>query len=421
VQWFHQGSGSEWVIAGGTSRFYANMAQPNQLASLLLLAVVGAAWGYARKTLGALVASTLVWYLLSGVALTESRTAWINVAGILIALYCFWGERRPKYFNRALLGFGAYFFALYFTLPALNDWRFGEAAVRRELADPIRLGMWKSLFGALMERPWFGYGWGQTTEAVFFSKDFPNTGVMMMHAHNIVLDLLLYNGILLGGIVLVILAAAFFRLFAHLKTEYLIIPILAISILLVHSMLELPLHYAYFLLPFGMILGGLGQAIGLRIWAEIPKWLGLGGSIFFACALFITIADYLEVERTFLSVKGKRNQSIPPEDLPKLLVLIQWEDRLKLANSEVERPLSFERYRWMSGVVISTPNPALIFKFAQNLALNERPNEARKWLQSLCKIIPEQLGRVAANEWAGISEANESYRNVGWGSCEEAR
>jgi hypothetical protein len=418
VQWFHQGSGSEWVIAGGTSRFYANMAQPNQLASLLLLAVVGVVWGYARKALGAVVAVVLIAYLLFGVVLTESRTAWLNVIGILLGLYFYWGERRPKYFNLALLGFGVYFFALSFCLPAINDWLFGEAAARRELADPIRLGFWKSLIPTLFGRPWFGYGWGQITEAVFAAKDFPDTGAMTKHSHNIVLDLLLYNGLVLGGLILLVIAATARRFVAHLKLAYFIVPVLAVGVVLVHAMLELPLHYAYFLLPCGMILGVLLRRSEVSVWLRGPRFMGFGVAVAIACGLWITIADCLEVERTFFNVYfGRRGEAIPPDMQPDLTVLTQWGDRLTFANSITKGGVSPEGYRWMKGVLTATPESFLMFQLAQNLALDGRPDEANEWLAKICKMAPNWVAQDLAERWEKAAKDDSVYRTVNWKPC----
>jgi hypothetical protein len=418
VQWFHQGSGSEWVVAGGTSRFYANMGQPNQLASLLLLAVVGVVWGYAQKALGAVVAVVLIAYLLFGVTLTESRTAWLNVVGILLGLYVFWGRSRPKYFNLALLGFCVYFFALSFSLPAINDWLFGEASGRRELADPIRLGMWKSLIPALMERPWFGYGWGQITEAVFAAKDFPDTGAMTKHAHNIVLDLFLYNGLVLGGLILWVLAATFRRFGACLTQEYFIVPVLAVGVVLVHAMLELPLHYAYFLLPCGMTLGVLLRRSEVKVWLRSSKFIGLGIAVALACGLWITIADCLEVERTYYNVYfGKKGKAIPPEMRPDLTVMTQWNDRLIFANSNPGGGLTPERYVWMKGVLSATPETFLMFQLAQNLALNGLPEEAREWLERICKMAPSRVAVDLAEQWESAGQANAAYGMVNWKPC----
>lgn len=418
MQWLQLTSGNFWVLNSGRSRFFANMAQPNQLASLLLLGVLGVTWGYARKALGAAMALVLIAYLLFGVALTESRTAWLNIAGILVALLIFWRKDRPKYLAWVLLGFGVYFAALNFSLPAINYHLLGEETVHRALGDPVRLAFWKNLIAALMERPWFGYGWGQTMAAVFSATNFPDTGAMTKHSHNLMLDLFLYNGLLLGGVVVAVVAATAWRLAGCLKREHFVIPATAVGVLLVHAMLELPLHYAYFLLPFGMMIGILSHCSGSGHGYSCPKSIALGFVVAVACSFWITVTDCLEAERTYYNVYfGREGRAIPPEMQPELTVLTQWRDRLVFANMISGERLTPERERWMEGVVISTPESFLVFQLAQNLALNGEPAKAKVWLEKMCKIAPGSVTQDLAEQWESAAESNNIYRLVDWQRC----
>lgn len=420
VQWFRLDLSDLWFLneTTGIGRFSANLGQPNQLASLFLLAMLGVAWGYARNALGAVVAIVLNLCFLFGVALTESRTAWLNFSGILVALFYYWGKSRPKYLSLLLVGFGIYSIALYFGLPVINDALFGEVSSPRPVADPIRLELWRNLSMAVLESPWFGYGWGQTIAAIFASRDFPEAGAMFKHAHNIVLELILYNGIVLGGLVVLVLGKLLRHFLGYLRQDFFIIPFLAVALLLVHSMLEYPLHYAYFLLPFGMLIGVLGLRSGLDVKCACPKWVGVGCLFVVAGGLWITIVDSLEAERVhYYFYFGKKGQEIPPELQPQLTVLTQWSDRLVLANSKPSVPLSPENYAWMKGVAITTPESFLLVKLSQNLALNGKPDEAREWLDELCKIAPGALTDEVLEEWESAAQNNAAYRTVDWKGC----
>lgn len=420
MQWLQLTSGNFWVLNSGRSRFFANMAQPNQLASLLLLGVLGVTWGYARKAVGVALALLIVAYLLLGVALTESRTAWLNIAGVLLTFFLFWREDRPKHLAWVLMGFCLFFAVLNFSLPAINNLLFGEDTARRALSDPIRLAFWKSLVAALMEQPWFGYGWGQTTAAVFAATNFPDTGAMTKHSHNIFLDLFLYNGLLLGGAVVAVATATAWGFRGCLKRGHFIIPAAAVGVLLVHSMLELPLHYAYFLLPFGMMIGVLTRSSSSdkRVRYSCPKPMVLGFVVAVAASLWITVADCLEAERTYYNVYfGKKGKAIPPEMQPELAVLTQWRDRLVLANTIPSGGLTPERELWIKGVVIATPESFLVFQLAQSFALNGEAAKAKEWLERMCKMAPESVTQDLADQWNSAAEGNERYRLVDWQRC----
>lgn len=418
LQWLQLAQGSFLVLEVADHRFAANMGQANQLASLLLLATVGVGWGYAKNALRPTVALLLVLFLLFGVVLTDSRTAKLNVVGMLVALFVFWRTGRPKNAHWVLLGLGVYFFALNYALPIVNQRFFGLITESRAQYDSVRPEMWASLSKALMAQPWTGYGWGQTAVAMLAAPDFPGITSVTTYAHNLVLDIFLYNGLLLGGIVVAVLAGVFWRFWGHLKDDLFIFPALAVGLLLVHAMLELPLHYAYFLLPFGMIVGVMAHRSGIKGWAACPKWPGFGYVIILAGGLWLTVVDCLEAERTYFFTRfGEKGQAIPPEFLPQLKVMPQWRNRLLLVNAIPTSGLPPEKIRWIHEVVYSTPEVFLMFQLARHLALNGQPDEAREWLGKICKMAPEWITDAFAEKWASEIEADASYRQVGWTRC----
>lgn len=74
-------------------------------------------------------------------------------------------------------------------------------------------------------------------------------------AHNIVLDLLVWNGLPLGFLIIAYFAIWLFWLSKNAKDTISIVAILMVSAILMHAMLEFPQRYAYFLLPMGFLLG----------------------------------------------------------------------------------------------------------------------------------------------------------------------
>ena len=82
-----------------------------------------------------------------------------------------------------------------------------------------RLGMWMQIIHAIGERPWFGYGWNQTSVAVVESIHF-NTVKFGLIAHNIVLDLLVWNGLPLGFLIIAYFAIWLFWLSKMQKIQF---------------------------------------------------------------------------------------------------------------------------------------------------------------------------------------------------------
>lgn len=407
-----------WVLNGGQGRFSANLNQPNMLASLLLLGVIGVAWAYANEKLGALVSVLLVLWLLFGVQLTESRTAWLNMLALLIGFAVFWRVQRPKYLILVLVGFAAYSVLAHFSIPILNELFRSQETVSRGLYDAYRIAIWRESVDLLIQRPYFGYGWGQAQEAYLAAEGLPDFGGALSHSHNIFIELLLNNGVLLGGLLLVFFAAQFWQFFRNIRAPNFIFPFAAFWVLFVHAQLELPLHYAYFLLPFGLILGVLSQKSGLLVLLSVRKLFVVPALVLTAGILALTIRDCFEVERTAHTIRyGNKGQLKQLDDLPSLFVLTQWRDRLEFANAEPLSPLTEAKYQWMRGVVVSTPSPFMYFRLAQNLALDGQSERARFWLSALCRASPEDYKEKLFAHWSELSMANSKYVAVNWKGC----
>lgn len=407
-----------WVLNGGQGRFSANLNQPNMLASLLLLGVIGVAWAYANAKLGVTVAVLLVMWLLFGVQLTESRTAWLNMLAILIGFAVFWRTPRPKYFRLVLVGLAVYAVLVHFSIPVLSELFRSQETASRGLYDAYRVAIWRESADLLIQRPYFGYGWGQVQEAYLFAERLPDFGGALSHSHNIFIQLLLNNGVLFGGLILVFFAGLFWQFLRNIWVPNFIFPFFAFWILFVHAQLELPLHYAYFLLPFGLILGVLSQKSGLSVQLSVGRQIAVPVLALTAFVLALTLIDCFEVERTVNTIRyGEKAQAKSVDDLPNLYVLKQWRERLEFVNAEPQSPLTEERYQWMKGVVVSTPSPFMYFRLAQNLALDGQSERAQHWLGVLCRASPEDYKEKLFAHWSELSVSNSKYAAVNWKGC----
>ena len=88
-QWLQLDGIQLWTMGGGPSRPHANFGQPNQLATFLLWGLLASGWGLIRKYIGIRTALLTALYLLFGIALTGSRTAWLGVA-LLVGACLLW-------------------------------------------------------------------------------------------------------------------------------------------------------------------------------------------------------------------------------------------------------------------------------------------------------------------------------------------
>ena len=75
--------------------------------------------------------------------------------------------------------------------------------------------------------------------------------------------------------------------------------------LFVHSMLEFPLHYAYFLLPAGLMAGAISQSSN-AIAIKIPRLVVVLILAMSTAGYFVTVKDYAVVEGGFLGFGGEK-------------------------------------------------------------------------------------------------------------------
>lgn len=252
------------VIArsGLVGRAVGNLRQPNHLSTVLLWGLIW--WvplaqrsarqpGQAR----ALAWSALAALMVLGVVLTASRTGTVGI--VLLAL---WGlvDRRLLPRVRWSLVAAPLVYLLFWALMAAwahhTQHTFGgEVRLAEGDLSASRFGIWSNTLALIRAQPWTGVGWGEFNFAWTLTP-FPGRPVAFFdHSHNLPLNLLVELGLPLGGLVLGLLLLALGQAgwcaWTRQGEDGATARAAFMTVLLVglHSLLEYPLWYAYFLLP----------------------------------------------------------------------------------------------------------------------------------------------------------------------------
>jgi O-antigen ligase len=418
-QWLGLEAVGPWILRSSGPRPYANMVQPNQLASLLLLGVLGCAWFNRRGWMHGYVAIFLAMWLLFGLALTASRTGWLNAALIGTA-FVVW-RRLPGMDRLSTTGIGliAFYAACVFALPMLNELpaTSGMAVELRPAMDNARVKLWATLIEATSLRPWFGFGWGQVGHAQFEMRiEQMLGGATLQNAHNLLLDLVLWMGIPLGLAVGGFLGWWALLAVRRVNNVFQVLMLLFPAVLTIHAMLEYPLQYAYFLLPAGLMLGALNSSLGFRVLVQTPKWAGTLWVLMAAAVLAITIRDYTRVETSFygLRFEQRKIQTNIPATPPDVWVLTQWPDYFALARTDPARVHEPQDIVWAGNVVITMPSALGMYKLSAMLAFANRPDEAQRWQQILCKVNNPTLCEIMNRAWDEESKVFPEMAAVPW-------
>lgn len=400
-QWLELDGLGIWLIESAISRPAANLGQPNHLATLLLWGALAVFWAWVRSATGAPIAIFMALFLLFGVALTGSRTAWLAV-GLVIAAGWWWrGVWPSKKVPWVLTALGCYFVASVVILN-IHIQHKGLTYIAESLTD-IRLSAWRQLFSAVLESPLFGYGWNQTASAyILGSEKSPALHVVFGQAHNLFLDLILWCGLPLGGLLSWVILSRFWRVFRQASSPESAVLFCFLLIVANHALLEFPLYYAYFLLPTGLILGTLfarddspGHAFELsrRSFAV----LGVGSVIM----LSITLIDYLKVENSYSILRiewaGYKLASNPQP--PDMIALNQWHHIIKHARIVPKTGVSESELEAMRQITLLAHKPIDFRVLASSLLLNGKAAESELWLKRLCNVENKRLCTVGGGEF----------------------
>ena len=401
VQWLNLESYIYGIMGLRGNRPYANFGQPNNLSTFLVMALMGGLYLYEKRkvSLWLLIPSSLI--LLFTITLTQSRTAWI----VCIFFFFYWiykqHKNNPRFnFPKLLLWTLLYFVIAGYLLPYLTQFMSSNldtgvahtaSIVQRAGSGHERLGMWMQILHAIAERPWFGYGWNQTSIAVVESIEFNTVQVWFNSAHNIVLDLLIWNGVPLGVLIIGYLSLWLLWLNKTAKDSTSIIAIMMVCAILIHAMLEFPQRYAYFLLPMGFLLGLIQaqtpQLKGITIQKNVVRCVWLISVI----VLLLIWRDYkLFQDNSRLIFKGKQ----PTEEIlgsSRILLLTQFQKRLDWIALDPKTRFSEAQLSEFAEMVKNKATPYNLKKFAQVLVYNQQNKEAEKYLYILNRLYKKDV------------------------------
>ena len=387
AQWFNvQGPLQMYVVQSDLGdRAMGNLGQANQLATLLLLGISAFAYVFERNVINRLALYFGVGFLTGVLVLTQSRAGLLSV--VAMSIFLIWKRRvMPlRLTTMAILSWTGLVVIGHLILPSLSSLLLMEEA--RSLGTTntfsLRLTMWQQVGAAILQSPWLGYGWNQTPSAHAVGAIAHPGTFTYTFAHNFVVDLVAWNGIPIG--VLLTGAIAYWFVNRSLSSRR-IEAIYAMACLLpvaIHSMLEFPFAYAYFLLTSGIMIGIVEgtlprkKTVSFRsswAWGFLVIWLGLGTYI---------VYEYFLIEEDFRVVRLENlriGQTPPTYDVPNVWMMSHMGAMLNAARQVAKpnmSPVEMENLRTVSARFAYS---SLNFRYAQALGLNGDPQGAKRQL-----------------------------------------
>ncbi len=401
AQWLKLESNLSAVIQLKGNRPFANFGQPNNMATFLIVGLFGGLYLYEKQkaALWLLIPSSLL--ILFAISLSQSRTSWL----VLIFVFIYWiykQHRNSPRLNFPKLIFWCATFVLMsgYLLPLLTQWiaaeQLTEVAKTASIVDRAsrgheRLGMWMQILHAIAEQPWWGYGWNQTSVAVVESLQFNTVQVWFNSSHNILLDLLVWNGIPLGLLIIGYITLWLFWLNQRSKETVSIIAMLMVVAILIHAMLEFPQRYAYFLLPLGFLLGLIQSQTPNLKGIEIHKNIVRCVWVLSLIVLLVIWRDYKLYQDNSRLVFAKKPPTARILGSSEILLLTQFEWRLNWIALSPNTVMSEHELMMIGKMVKNKATPFNLKKYAQLLAYNGREAEAQQYIEIWNRLYKKQL------------------------------
>lgn len=426
-QWLESSSLEAWSMGNSLGRPFANFGQPNQLATFLLWGLLAAAWGVLRRQIGGPTAILMAMYLLWGLALTQSRTASLGLGIAVIACWYWrslWPDSRLPWI---VTGLALYFIACTNAMAWLGltlhpDGIAGASDAARVAAE-LRPLIWSVFVDAALQHPLFGYGWNQIGLAqLTVALAHPSLQVLHAHSHNLFLDLVLWCGIPLGLLVTLALIRWFWTKFLRVRNAEEAVLLLCLLIIANHAMLELPLHYAYFLLPCGLLVGALNARIDSTPVTSVGRWGFLLIWLTAVGLLSLIVRDYLSVEDSYqeLRFEQARIRTNGPPAPPDVILLTQFREFIRLARFEPGKDIDQPDIDWMRRVAMTFPGTATLPKLALGLALHGQEIEAIQSLEKACKIESASGCATVRQYWRDQTKVHPEIARVAWPNSDSA-
>jgi O-antigen ligase len=261
------------VVMQVSSGIYGNLAQANHFANYIALGLISLGLLFQQRKIKSGYVILLSIPLLFALTLSGSRSSWLYLP--LMICLAWWSARgdptlRPllRYSVLLIIGFGLMHLAVQMSFMSGGD---GDTnTVQRLLASngggdtrgSIRLYLWREAWLIFRESPWLGVGFGQFAwhhfQLVPLLKP-SNISGLYNNAHNLIFQLAAEAGIA-GLLALFASMGVWFYGLRRVRPSaahwwgYSVLGVLAI-----HSLLEYPLWYAYFVAIAATLLGAFDE------------------------------------------------------------------------------------------------------------------------------------------------------------------
>lgn len=421
VQAFQVWDSVDWILySHDFRRPGANIGQPNQFATFLLMGFASLVFLFESKRVSVPLAVCLMVVLALGFAISESRAGFLG-ATLLGAWWIL--KRRAINFRftatSILLGWMVlvllvWAWPVFITYVQSGGERDLQLSVGMDRTSGLRQVVWPQLVEAAMTRPWFGWGLREVSAAHNAVLYHHPRAEPYTYAHNLILELAIGVGLPMTVLVVVLLSYwgwRRMRMTSSLVQWYCIALVIPFS---VHSMLEFPFAYAYLLVPVMLALGGLEASLAP---SRVLGWkfdFTVTGVVVLLALMAWSVVEYVSIEEDFRVARfealriGKTASQYQRPDIHLLTQLDALLVAMRSIPSPNMEPVEIELLR---KAAMRFPWTAIQNRYALSLALNGNPDEAVRQLQVMRAMLGEKMYTGIRENWEEL--AKSKYPQLG--------
>jgi O-antigen ligase len=404
------------IITAKTSHaVYGNTAQPNHFADYIALGLVSLGLLYARFSMRIWQVVLLAMPLLFVLVLSGSRSSWLYLL-FTLGLAFLWQRRdkalRPLMFYSLVLVLGFGLMHLVVQIPWLEGATGSITTTERLFGDnasgSIRVHLWRESALIFAQYPLMGAGFGQFAFQHFLlASELRNPAVAGLYnnAHNIAMQVAAEGGLAGVAILLGTLGLWFWQSVVRGAqfTIYHWWGYAVLAVLAIHSMLEYPLWYAYFIGVAAIMLGIFDKAsyrLELRLLGRVSVGVML---LLGALSLAQVYQGYIRLENALvLRGMAAKEPAFIQRTREELLaaheytLLSSYSELFIASMMEPSADHLKEKLDLNERVMRFIPLGPVVYHQAWLLALSDRPDEARAQLERAIWAYPDHFALARA-------------------------
>lgn len=394
-------------------RALGNVGQPNQLGTLLLMGLAALLQLFETRRLGRVAFGLCVGFFTLPLVLTQSRAALLSVM-VVTAFLLAKSPRLLRLQRLPLLGWALAILLLTATVPTISEvlllgiGRNVEALSRTQ----ERLEIWGQMLAGIAEAPWLGHGWNQTPTAHAAGALAMPGSMAYSYAHNVVLDLMAWTGIPVGLFLTVLVAWWLLSRSLAAQTPVAVAALAGLLPLAVHSQVEFPFAYAYFLVLAGLLIGIVEAQHPSARQSQLKRRWVMALAVPWTVAGVWICHEYLLVEEDFRIVRFENlriGQTPASYDVPEIRVLSHMGEMLHASRVRPHPGMAPSEIERLRKVALRFPWGALHLRYAYALALNGDPAGAAQQMRVVRGMFGDFYYQAAKQE---MRELQQRYPEV---------